>query len=213
VGQKLSARTQQVKRLVPESAGYGPCPYRTTGRRIVGENIDNRAGLPNDPSLTIQWVTSISTDLTPNGATVWPAPLFDNVKEAMPGVRLLGAAGALSSDRRYPPARVLFSLSLSHDVTAQELVEHLVAAHGSAPIPPKLISADSAPETSLEPAYTIEAITYRNQPIWPVSATARSMIRRSPRRSGYRLRWLRCCATRACPSPRPGCWWIPPAIG
>ena len=30
-------------------------------------------------------------------------------------------------------------------MTAQELVEHLAAAHGKAPIPPKLISADSAP--------------------------------------------------------------------
>jgi hypothetical protein len=30
-------------------------------------------------------------------------------------------------------------------VTAQELVEHLVAAHESAPIPPKLVSGDSAP--------------------------------------------------------------------
>ena len=62
-----------------------------------------------------------------------------------PGFRLLGAAGALSSDRRHPLARVALSLGLSHDVTARELVEHLAAAHGKAPIPPKLISADEAP--------------------------------------------------------------------
>ena len=74
-----------------------------------------------------------------------PAPLFNNVEEVAPGFRLLGAAGALSSDRRYPLARVALSLGLSHDVTAQELVEHLVAAHAKTPIPPKLISADSAP--------------------------------------------------------------------
>ena len=55
---------------------------------------------------------------------------------------MLGAPGALSSDRRYPLARVALSLGLSHDVTAQELVEHLVAAHAKTPIPPKLISAD-----------------------------------------------------------------------
>jgi 4-hydroxy-3-polyprenylbenzoate decarboxylase len=40
----------------------------------------------------------------------WPAPLFDNVQEAMPGFRLLGAAGALSSDRCYPSARLALSL-------------------------------------------------------------------------------------------------------
>ena len=75
----------------------------------------------------------------------WPAPLFDNVEGAEPGFRLLGAAGALSSDPRYPLARVALSLGLSHDATARELVEHLVAVHGKAPIPPKQISADSAP--------------------------------------------------------------------
>src|ERR1700745_1135776 len=74
-----------------------------------------------------------------------PAPLFDNVEGAAPGFRLLGAAGALSSDRRYPLARVALSLGLAHDVSARELVEHLVAAHGKALIPPRLIAADSAP--------------------------------------------------------------------
>ena len=71
--------------------------------------------------------------------------MFDNVEGVEPGFRLLGAAGALSSDRRHPLARVALSLGLSHDVTARELVEHLAAAHGKAPIPPKLISADEAP--------------------------------------------------------------------
>jgi UbiD family decarboxylase len=74
-----------------------------------------------------------------------PAPLFDNVERAQPGFRLLGAPGALSSDPRHRLARVALSLGLSHDVTAQDLVEHLAAAHKKAPIPPKLISADSAP--------------------------------------------------------------------
>jgi len=74
-----------------------------------------------------------------------PAPLFDNVEGAKPGFRLLGAAGALSSDRRHPLARVALSLGLLHDVTARELVEHVAAAHQRSPIPPKQISADSAP--------------------------------------------------------------------
>jgi UbiD family decarboxylase len=74
-----------------------------------------------------------------------PAPLFDNVEGAAPGFRLLGAPGALSSDANHPLARVALSLGLPHDVTAQQLVEHLVEAHGKDPIPPTLISADSAP--------------------------------------------------------------------
>ncbi len=74
-----------------------------------------------------------------------PAPLFENIRETGPGFRLFGAPGALSSDRRYPLARVALSLGLSHDATARELVEHLVAVHEKDPVPPKLISADSAP--------------------------------------------------------------------
>jgi 4-hydroxy-3-polyprenylbenzoate decarboxylase len=74
-----------------------------------------------------------------------PAPLFDTVKAARPGFRLLGAPGSLSSDPRYPLARVALSLGLSHDATAQELVEHLVAVHAKDPIPPKAISPDLAP--------------------------------------------------------------------
>jgi UbiD family decarboxylase len=74
-----------------------------------------------------------------------PAPLFDNIEGVKPGFRLLGAPGALSSDPRHPLARVALSLGLSHDVSAQDLVEHLAAVHKKAPIRPKLVSADSAP--------------------------------------------------------------------
>jgi len=74
-----------------------------------------------------------------------PAPLFDNIEGAPTGFRLLGAPGALSSDRRHRLARVALSLGLSHDVSAHDLVEHLAAVHGKAPIPPKRVSADSAP--------------------------------------------------------------------
>jgi UbiD family decarboxylase len=73
-----------------------------------------------------------------------PAPLFTNIVEAKPGFRMLGAAGSLSSDRDHPWARVALSLGLPHDATAHEVVEHLVEAHERPPIPPKLISPDSA---------------------------------------------------------------------
>lgn len=74
-----------------------------------------------------------------------PAPVFDNVEGAKPGFRLFGAAGALSSDRRHPLARIALSLGLAHDVTARELVEHVVAAHSKALLAPKVVAADSAP--------------------------------------------------------------------
>lgn len=74
-----------------------------------------------------------------------PAPLFDHIEETKPGFRMLGAAGALSSDPHHPLARVALSLGLPHDVTTKELVEQLVKVHGRVPVPPALISADSRP--------------------------------------------------------------------
>jgi len=99
------------------------------------EHIDRRVSAVLEAAAITRWSTEQRR----------PAPLFDDVEGVEPGFRLLGAAGALSSDRRHPLARVALSLGLSHDVTARELVEHLAAAHGKAPIPPKLISADEAP--------------------------------------------------------------------
>ena len=99
------------------------------------EHIDRRVSAVLEAAAITRWSTEQRR----------PAPLFDNVEGVEPGFRLLGAAGALSSDPRHPLARVALSLGLSHDVTARELVEHLAAAHGKAPIPPKLISADEAP--------------------------------------------------------------------
>jgi len=99
------------------------------------EHIDRRVSAVLEAAAITRWSTEQRR----------PAPLFDNVEGVEPGFRLLGAAGALSSDPRHPLARVALSLGLSQDVTARELVEHLAAAHGKAPIPPKLISADEAP--------------------------------------------------------------------
>jgi len=99
------------------------------------EHIDRRVS----PVLEAAAITRWSTEQRR------PAPLFDNVEGAAPGFRLLGAAGALSSDRRHPLARVALSLGLSHNVTARELVEHVAQAHQRPPIRPKLISAESAP--------------------------------------------------------------------
>jgi 4-hydroxy-3-polyprenylbenzoate decarboxylase len=74
-----------------------------------------------------------------------PAPLFTNLQEASLGFRMLGAAGALSSDSMYPLARIALSLGLSHDVTSRELIDHLVAATQAPPIKPRFVSRDGAP--------------------------------------------------------------------
>ena len=107
----------------------------------VLESLDDVAHIDRPVSAVLE-AAAITRRSTEQG---WPAPLFDNIQETGPGFRLLGAPGALSSHPRYPLARVALSLGLPHDANAQELVEHLVAVHGKAPIPPKLISADSAP--------------------------------------------------------------------
>ncbi|BBX63615.1 UbiD-like decarboxylase [Mycobacterium saskatchewanense] len=73
-----------------------------------------------------------------------PAPIFVNLDGAERGFRMLGAAGALSSNADHPLARVALSLGLPYDVTARQLVEHLVKVHGETAIPPKLVSADTA---------------------------------------------------------------------
>jgi UbiD family decarboxylase len=99
------------------------------------EHIDRQVS----PVLEAAAITRLSTEQRR------PAPLFDNVEGAAPGFRLLGAAGALSSDRRHPLARVALSLGMPHNVTAQELVERVAQAHQRPPIPPKLVLADSAP--------------------------------------------------------------------
>jgi UbiD family decarboxylase len=99
------------------------------------EHIDR----PVSPVLEAAAITRRSTE---QGR---PAPLFDNVEGVKPGFRLLGAPGSLASDSRYPLARVALSLGLSHDASAQDLVEHLAGVHKKSPIPPRLVSADSAP--------------------------------------------------------------------
>jgi UbiD family decarboxylase len=74
-----------------------------------------------------------------------PAPLFENVTGVRPGFRLLGAPAALSSVPDRPLARVALSLGLSPDLTAAELVDHLVAVWDRPAVPPKTVSSREAP--------------------------------------------------------------------
>jgi UbiD family decarboxylase len=73
-----------------------------------------------------------------------PAPFFNKVEGVRPGFRLFGAAGALSSGRNNPLARVALSLGLPHDTAPKALVEHMVKAHRKPLIPPKLVPSKSA---------------------------------------------------------------------
>src|ERR1700730_5545973 len=74
-----------------------------------------------------------------------PAPLFDNIEGVRAGFRMLGGAGALSSDPSHPLARIALSLGLSHDITSKGLVDHLVEATQRPLIRPKRVSRDAAP--------------------------------------------------------------------
>lgn len=73
------------------------------------------------------------------------APLFEKVDGFPPGFRLLGGAGALSSDPRHPFARVALSFGLAHDVSARDLVEHIMKAQQAPLIPPKIVDSAGAP--------------------------------------------------------------------
>jgi len=68
-----------------------------------------------------------------------PAPLFTNIKGAKPGMRALGAPGALSSLPNNPAARVALSVGLPINATWLQIVEALVASRSKPKIPPKLV--------------------------------------------------------------------------
>jgi 4-hydroxy-3-polyprenylbenzoate decarboxylase len=98
-----------------------------------------RISRPVSPILEAAAITRRSTE------QLRPAPLFENVNDVAPGFRLVGAVGALSSDRRHPLARIALSLGLPHDTTTRDLVDCLVKASEAAPIPPRRVPAKDAP--------------------------------------------------------------------
>jgi UbiD family decarboxylase len=74
-----------------------------------------------------------------------PCPFFLNVDGAPSGFRMLGAAGALSSDPKYPLARIALSLGMPHDVMPKEVVDRLAAAGQGPLIPPRRVARELAP--------------------------------------------------------------------
>jgi len=68
-----------------------------------------------------------------------PAPLFTNIKGAKPGMRALGAPGALSSIPNCPAARVALSVGLPINSTWTEIVNALVESRSKPKIKPRLV--------------------------------------------------------------------------
>ncbi len=73
------------------------------------------------------------------------APLFENIRGATPGFRVLGAPAALSSRADMPYARVALSLGLPADTGGPEIVMALADARNAQGIPPVLVDSSSAP--------------------------------------------------------------------
>jgi UbiD family decarboxylase len=74
-----------------------------------------------------------------------PAPLFENIRGAQPGFRIFGAPAGLSSSADEPYARVALSLGLPPESTGQDILDALLAARETAPVPPVLVDAATAP--------------------------------------------------------------------
>jgi UbiD family decarboxylase len=72
------------------------------------------------------------------------APLFENIRGAKPGFRVLGAPAAVSSraDMRY--ARVALSLGLPANTAGPDIVEALAAARTAKQYPPVLVESSEA---------------------------------------------------------------------
>jgi UbiD family decarboxylase len=66
------------------------------------------------------------------------------------------------------------TVDLEVPATAEVVIEgHVSITRDATEGPYAEFHGYALPETSLEPVYTIEAITYRDDPIWPISATGR----------------------------------------
>ncbi|MEU8567821.1 UbiD family decarboxylase [Streptomyces pathocidini] len=74
-----------------------------------------------------------------------PAPLFERVRGAAPGFRVLGAPAALCSRADQPFARLALSLGLPPRSTARDIMGVLSAAHDRPRIPPREVARADAP--------------------------------------------------------------------
>lgn len=74
--------------------------------------------------------------------TCGPAPLFNSIKGAATGFRILGAPGAISSIPGMPMARIALALGLPPESTVREIVDCIASGVEKTPITPQRV-ADS----------------------------------------------------------------------
>ncbi|WP_276329378.1 UbiD family decarboxylase [Pantoea cypripedii] len=72
-----------------------------------------------------------------------PAPLFSNIKGAMPGSRVLGAPAGMLADKEREYARLALHFGLPENTRPKELVNLILAAMQRSPIEPRVV--ESAP--------------------------------------------------------------------
>jgi UbiD family decarboxylase len=75
-----------------------------------------------------------------------PAPLFENIKGFLPGYRVLGAPGGISSQAGLYLIRVALALGLPANSTGRSIVEALVSARSRAGIMPRIVSSGPCKE-------------------------------------------------------------------
>lgn len=135
-------------RLAPVNGRHTPC----AARRWLSQEARN-----NEPHLDFrQFVEALRRDgdLASIDAEVDPhlevaaiirrvyeqrakAPLFNNVKGARNGLyRILGAPGGLSSDPKFPYRRLARQLALPGDATLGDVIDKMLSAKKSQPLPP-----------------------------------------------------------------------------
>ena len=78
-----------------------------------------------------------------------PAPLFANVKDCMPGVRVLGAPMGLSTDEAHPFRRVALSLGLPEDMGGPAMVDAWSKLADMDPVPPRVVQTGPCKEHKL----------------------------------------------------------------
>ncbi len=69
-----------------------------------------------------------------------PAPLFNRMRGATPGFRILGAPAGTSRKPGRRLVRVALSLDMDPSSTAEDILKRLTSAHGKPPVPPTVVA-------------------------------------------------------------------------
>lgn len=80
------------------------------------------------------------------GETGQAAPLFENIKGAVKGFRVLGAPGCVSSKPGQELARIALAVGLPPTATGREIVLHIADARDKKPIEPKILATGPCKE-------------------------------------------------------------------